>query len=283
MPKTCWSKILYYFCSADSEPAKSKIVRVTILQTDVEWASPAVNRAKALQLIAETQHADLYVLPEMWTTGFITDPDLMARLCEDMVEHSCHSLEWMMDLSARLGSAVSGSIAVKDEQELYRNRLFFVLPSGDYYFYDKHHLFTYSGEDQRYTRGNSRTVVSYGGFRWLLATCYDLRFPVWLRNNDDYDALLLVANWPKSRQEVWSTLLKARALENQCFVIGANRTGNEYFGGSTIIDSKGAILAQATTSEPQTITANLDLASQNQFREKFAVLKNRDGYCLTTK
>lgn len=258
-------------------------MRVTILQTDVKWADPAVNRDRASRLIAEAPRSDLYVLPEMWATGFITDSDLTAKLCEDVTAQTFSSLAWMKDMAAHLGGAVSGSIAIKDEQGQYRNRLYFVKPDGYHCFYDKRHLFTYGGEDKYYERGNKRVVVNYGGFRLLLATCYDLRFPVWLRNSGDYDALLIVANWPKSRQEVWRTLLRARAIENQCFVIAANRTGDCYSGGSAIISSKGTAMAEAAGREAQTITADLDLTSQNMFRDKFPVLNDKDVFYLTTE
>lgn len=274
---------MYYFCSTDTKPIGFKIVRVTILQTDTETAKPIVNRDRASRLMVEAPQSDIYVLPEMWPTGFITDKALMAEFCEDVTEHSHSSLAWMADMAAHLGGAVSGSIAIKDEAGLYRNRLYFACPDGACYFYDKRHLFTYGGEDKHYERGNGRVVVDYGGFRILLATCYDLRFPVWLRNGGDYDALLIVANWPKSRQAVWRTLLRARAIENQCFVIGANRTGNGYCGDSAIIDSKGITLAEATTNSEQSVTADLDLASQNRFRDKFPVLLDGDDFCINTK
>lgn len=255
-------------------------MRVTILQTNIELAERNVNRNNACSLMVKAPHSDLYVLPEMWPTGFVTDLTFMKKCCEDADSRLNQSLKWMNTMASRLGGAVSGSMAVKDTEGKYYNRLYFVNPSGETFCYDKRHLFTYGGEDKYYEKGTARVIVSYGGFRILLATCYDLRFPVWLRNKGDYDALLLVADWPGSRREVWNTLLRARAIENQCFVIGANRTGNGYYGDSAIIDSKGRTLAEAVDDKEQTITADLDLEAQNRFRAKFPALNDRDGFLL---
>lgn len=258
-------------------------MRVTILQTNIELAEHSVNRENACRLMAEAPRSDLYVLPEMWPTGFVTDCALMKKCCEDADSRSSQSLIWMENMSSRSGGAVSGSIAVKDAEGKYYNRLYFVQPNGETAFYDKRHLFTYGGEDKYYEKGTERVIVNYGGFRILLAICYDLRFPVWLRNRGDYDALLLVADWPGSRREVWRTLLRARAIENQCFVIGANRTGNGYYGDCAIIDSKGRTVAEVADDKEQTITADLDLESQNRFRAKFPVLNDRDDFSLNNE
>lgn len=164
----------------------------------------------------------------------------------------------------------------------YRNRHYFVYPDRTYQYYDKRHLFSYGGENKNYTAGDRRVVVEWKGYRILLLTCYDLRFPVWSRNNNDYDAIIIAANWPDSRQRVWETLLTARAMENQCYVIAANRTGKDpqcnYIGGSFIIDAKGKNIAANTTDGEEIITAVISRESLDNFRNKFQVLNDKDNF-----
>lgn len=250
-------------------------MRITILQTDIKWAQPEENMVAAGRLISEDKGADLYVLPEMWTTGFITK--LVCGMDEKQADSA---LEWMREKAHGNCCAICGSIAVKTGQGEYRNRQYFVRPDGTYDYYDKRHLFAYGGEDKLYTAGDKRVVAEYMGIRFLLQTCYDLRFPVWMRNKNDYDAIIVTANWPENRQNVWQILLRARAIENQCYVIGANRTGKDpscsYMGRSAIIDAKGRTLAQASTTGQQCVMANIDTGSLMKFRAKFPVLNDRD-------
>lgn len=163
---------------------------------------------------------------------------------------------------------------------IYRNRFYFVRPDGSVAHYDKHHLFSYGGEQQHYTAGQERVVVEWGGIRFLLQVCYDLRFPVWSRNRADYDCTLYVASWPTSRQAAWTTLLHARAIENQCYVLGANRVGTDpactYSGGSVIIDPYGRDLAACPCNEECAAVAELDMDALRAFRKKFPVLNDRD-------
>lgn len=247
-------------------------MRITILQTNIKWAQPENNMAAADRIISQAPVSDLYVLPEMWSTGFITDTSDL--------DNGQNALKWMTDTSKRLGSALCGSIAFKANDGKFYNRLFFIKPDGSISFYDKRHLFTYGGENSYYNKGEKRVIVEYMGIRFMLQTCYDLRFPVSMRNNEDYDTIILVANWPKSRQNAWQLLLRARAIENQCYIIGANRVGtdlnNKYIGRSAIIDAKGKTLTQALTDKEQSITADIDIDSLNEFRQKFPVLKDRD-------
>lgn len=247
-------------------------VKVTIIQTDIKWATPTDNIVSVDKLIAKAPLSDLYVLPEMWATGFNTEPENDT--------FSTEPLEWMKQVSANHKCAICGSLPVKLADGTLRNRLYFMLPDGSYYSYDKRHLFTYGGENKHYTPGDKRVVAEYKGIRFLLLICYDLRFPVWSRYNDDYDAIIITANWPSSRQHVWDTLLKARAIENQCYVIGANRTGNDpvchYSGNSMIIDAKGHIVAQSHNVAEQTITGEIDINKIREFRSKFPVLEDRD-------
>lgn len=249
-------------------------MKITILQTDIQWAAPAANMANAERLIDDAGEADLFVLPEMWSTGFATEPAGIAESEEG------EAFEWMVRMAHGQKAAMAGSIAIRTREGEYRNRHYFVRPDGSFDYYDKHHLFTYGHEDQFFTPGNSRTVANYKGMRFLLITCYDTRFPLWMRYNDDYDAIIIVANWPSNRQLAWHTLVRARAIENQCHVIAANRTGTDpcstYTGESCIIDAYGNTLAQAEGNSQQTVSATIDIVRQRHFREKFPVLRERD-------
>lgn len=247
-------------------------MRITILQTDIKWAQPEDNMVAADRIISQAPDSDLYILPEMWSTGFITNTSNL--------DDGQNALKWMKETSERLKRAICGSIAFKVEDGRFYNRLFFIKPYGNTTFYDKRHLFTYGGENKYYNKGNERVIVEYMGIRFMLQTCYDLRFPLAMRNNEDYDAIIIVANWPESRQNVWQLLTRARAIENQCYLIGANRVGNDlynkYIGRSAIIDAKGKTIVQAFTDKEQSITADIDIDSLNKFRQKFPVLKDRD-------
>ena len=160
-------------------------------------------------------------------------------------------------------------------------------PDGSYDYYDKRHLFTFAGETDQYVAGDRRVVTEWRGVRFLLQVCYDLRFPVFSRNHGDYDAIIYVANWPARRRDVWQTLLKARALENQCFVVGVNIVGSdkvcEYMGDSVIINAYGQIIASCTPAKAEVAVAELDLEEQWRFRQKFPVLDDADMFTLQNK
>lgn len=243
-------------------------------------------------MIKDSEKADLYVLPEMFSTGFATDPDGIVEKTyfKGTDEECCASLEWMVNTAAEMDAAIAGSVAVQTSDGCNRNRLYFVMPDGDYCFYDKHHLFTYGGEDKRYTAGNESVIVEWRGVRFMLQVCYDLRFPKYSRNlllasteegvEALYDCLLYVANWPDSRRKVWDVLLRARALENQCFVAGVNRVGDDlqchYDGGTVLVDAYGKDLVMAENNKACSVTADLDMDRLSRFREKFPVLKDCD-------
>ena len=185
-----------------------------------------------------------------------------------------------------MGAAIAGSIATEEEGVFY-NRFYFVTPEGDYAQYDKHHLFTYGGEHNHYHAGQERVVVEYMGVRILLAICYDLRFPVWSRNRKDYDMAIYVASWPTPRVEAWKALLHARAIENQCYVVGVNRVGKDpycqYSGHSAIIDPYGKTLAECNEDKECLLTAQIDMDTLKAFREKFPVLEDADDFVLTPR
>ena len=258
-------------------------MEIAIIQHDINWASPEKN-AKHLECLLE-QHpeADLFVLCEMWSTGFATDP-------EGVAEENKESLNWMIRMSHQHNAAFAGSIATKEDGR-YFNRFYFVKPDGSFNYYDKRHLFTYGGEDKHLTQGDSRVVVEWRGVRFLLEVCYDLRFPVWSRNHVDkdsgeaeYDAILYVANWPTSRIEVWNTLLRARAIENQCYVVGVNRIGQDqncqYCGASAIIDPYGRAIVECERDKECLAKAALDMDALTSFRKKFPVLRDAESFLL---
>lgn len=248
-------------------------MKVSILQMNISWMNPEGNTLAARNLISHSPTSDLYVLPEMWSTGFVTDP-------RDLQAINADSIEWMRTVAQERNAAVCGSLAVRDEGRYY-NRHFFVKPDGSSLFYDKHHLFTYGGEDKAYQPGMQRTVVEWQGWRFLLLTCYDLRFPMWCRYRDDYDAAIVIANWPEARAYAWQILTRARAIENQCFLIGCNRVGddrnNHYIGQSVILNPDGSILAEGTDGQEGIITADLSLEELRQERTRFTALQERDN------
>ena len=254
-------------------------MKITTLQQDILWSSPTENLQRADKAIDEAPISDLYILPEMFSTGFCTEP-------EGIAERDCTSLRWMQQKPKQMGAAIAGSIAPEEEGVFY-NRFYFVTPEGDYAQYDKHHLFTYGGEHNRYQAGQERVVVEYMGVRILLAICYDLRFPVWSRNRKDYDMAIYVASWPTPRVEAWKALLHARAIENQCYVVGVNRVGKDpycqYSGHSAIIDPYGKTLAECNEDKECLLTAQIDMDTLEAFREKFPVLEDADDFVLTPR
>ena len=252
-------------------------MKTTIIQLNIEWGRPLENIRRVERLMAEAPGSDLYVLPEMWSTGFATEPHDIAESEADSV-----SLQWMRSTARRLNCAIDGSLAVKDGDSFYNRHYFIDGRSGSEVCYDKHHLFSYGGEDRYYQSGHRHAVVAYCGFRILLLTCYDLRFPVWSRYADhlQYEAIIVVANWPESRQNAWQILTRARALENQAFLIGCNRVGDDdyshYRGQSAIISPIGKTLACCGANKEQTVSFTLDLETVCRQRSKFRVLDDRD-------
>ena len=222
---------------------------------------------------------DLYVLPEMFATGFVVDDTVDVQAGKKAVL-------WMAQKAADINAAMAGSLAWEENGKRF-NRFFFIKPDGGQVTYDKRHLFAYGGEDLYYTAGEQRVIAEYKDMRFLLQICYDLRFPVFSRNRNDYDAILYVANWPASRSEVWETLLRARAMENQCYVIGANRIGCEenctYSGCSAIIDPYGKTLAQCASDKEAIASADMDSECLRHFRNKFKVWADADQFELKTK
>ena len=252
-------------------------MNILLVQADMSWQSPAVNCERFEMLVAGAGKADLIVLPEMFATGFITEPtETLDREGESL-------LEWMRNLARECDAAVVGSAAVEDCGLLY-NRCYFVRPDGSFEFYDKRHLFSPGGEDKGYTAGRERVIVEWSGFRILLQVCYDLRFPVFSRNRGDYDMALYVGNWPRSRRKVWDVLLRARAIENACYVAGVNRVGKDpgsnYDGGTCLVDFRGDVAGMAADNKEETLLLNADIDKLRDFRNGFRVLDDADCFDL---
>ncbi len=212
----------------------------------------------------------------MFSTGFSMKPQSIAE------EENGPTLNWLQEISVRENAALSGSVIIK-EGDHYFNRLFFVFPDGSYQTYDKRHLFSLAGEEKVYHPGKDKLIVEYGGWRINPQICYDLRFPVWCRNSEDFDLQFFVANWPERRAEPWSALLKARAIENQAYVAGLNRIGEDgngvyHSGHSAVHDPLGEMVSQTKPHEESLEIIELDLDHIKAIRQKFGFLKDRDQF-----
>jgi len=262
-------------------------VTISTIQSSIFWEDKSANlqmfQEKLKSLPNETEIA---ILPEMFTTGFSMDAERLAETMDGP------TVQWMRDLSRSLQMIITGSIIVKSHDRYY-NRLIWMMPNGNHGYYDKRHLFAFSGEDQYYTAGNKRLIASVKGWKINVQICYDLRFPVWARQSfstdeqsPEYDILIYVANWPERRIPAWKALLSARAIENQAYVFGVNRVGTDghdvpYSGDSLIVDPLGEWLYHQTVTEDNfTITLERDFL--DGARKKFPFLKDGDGFQLLT-
>jgi predicted amidohydrolase len=253
-------------------------ITIGLFQTDIEWKSVTVNQNK-IELLVQTQRPlpELLFLPEMYSTGFITSPlDLDSRKLSEQIE-------WQKNLSINYGIGIIGSVVLKDGDK-YCNRMLYTTLDGNVNYYDKRHLFMIEQESGYFKAGTNRKLFSYETIKIMPQICYDLRFPVWSRNDLGYQILVYSANWPAARQEVWKALLRARAIENQCYVIGINRVGHdgngiEYIGGSVVFDARGAEMLTLGDNEEYS-TVNLSIAELINFRKKFPVHKDADPFRL---
>lgn len=250
-------------------------MNIILLQTDIQWQKPNENRTHAETIIDTLPQADLIILPEMFTSGFCMAPAEVAEKADTATLH------WMQTIAMKKKAAIAGSVSVEDGGRYY-NRFYFVKPDGSYTSYNKKHLFTFSGEDKEYAAGDERVIVEYKGVRILLQICYDLRFPVFSRNRGDYDMIIYVANWPTVRIDAWNTLLKARAIENLCYVAGVNRVGNDpgnsYNGGTVLLDYMGKSIVSAEDGLENAVCGEIDMQMLKDFREKFPALNDADKY-----
>lgn len=257
---------------------KNAFLSVSLVQFDLAWEDPEQNRSKLGELFtALPAGTDLVVLPELFSTGFSMNA---GRLAEPM--HG-PTVKWMQQQARQIGAVIAGSLIIHERHFLF-NRFIFAFPDGGVDFYDKRHLFAIGGENQAFTPGSARKIISVKGFRILPQICYDLRFPVFSRNRSDYDVLVNCANWPASRNDVWTCLTRARAIENQVYVLAANRIGTDgqaigYEGHSLIIDPQGTTIAQAGTSQ-NICSAIWTMEALTSFRSKFPVLPDADQFEL---
>ena len=253
-------------------------MKVALIQTQLFWEDPIENRRQFERKINSiSEKVDLIVLPEMFTSGFTMNPQKVAETM------SGKTIELLKSLAKAKNCAITGSIVIAENNNFY-NRMIFIFPDGKIEFYDKKHLFTLAGENKVYTAGNEKKVVEFRDFKICLQICYDLRFPVFARNTENYDVMIYVANWPKPRINAWDILLKARAIENICFVIGVNRIGvdennNEYIGHSQAIDFLGNELVKPEVGEGLFITT-LDKNAMMEIRQKLGFLNDMDVFNL---
>lgn len=251
---------------------------VTLVQCELAWEAPADNRQQLETRFTDLREpGDLLVLPEMFTTGFSMNALANAEPPGGATE------TWLRQWAQRLNCAITGSIAVSEGDAVY-NRMLFATPDTVHY-YDKRHLFRMAGEHERYAAGNRRVIVPWRGWRINLQVCYDLRFPVFCRNREDYDLMLFVANWPAVRRRHWRTLLEARAIENLACVVGVNRIGSdakgwEYAGDSLAIAADGRLLLDLQ-NENGTASVVLSGADLESYREKFPSQLDADGFQLS--
>ncbi len=252
-------------------------LRIVLIQAPLVWESPKENRSVFSKKIkAVSSDADVIVLPEMFTTGFTMCPDQIA-ISEDKA-----TLVWMQLMSQTSNAAIIGSTVFREGTRNY-NRLLFVKPDGSFSSYDKRHTFTLAGEDKKYMQGKELLVETYKGFKFCPLICYDLRFPVWSRNTAQYDVLLYVANWPKTRVAAWDTLLRARAIENMSYCVGVNRVGTDanghhYSGHSAVYDALGEQLGFSNKEEILEVT--LSKKHIIETRDKLGFLNDRDAFTL---
>lgn len=251
-------------------------LRVSLIQSAIEWEAPAANLAHYAAQIAKLPATDLIVLPEMFTTGFIMEPAKHAETSTGP------ALRWMHQQAKATSAAITGSLVIEQGGHFF-NRLYFVQPDGTEAQYDKRHPFSMSGEHLHYRAGRERLIVHYRGWRICPLICYDLRFPVWSRNEAAYDLLIYVANWPDRRSYDWQTLLKARAVENQCYVVGVNRVGEDanghhYRGNSCVIDPGWRKTLYDADTTPSLHTATLSGTHLLEVRKKLPFLQDQDQF-----
>lgn len=255
------------------------MMKATIIQCDLKWEDKSANLAHLSSLLdSAAPESGIVVLPEMFTTAFSMNPSALAESMDGP------AVSWMMDKAAAGGYAICGSLIIGDEGKFY-NRMLFVTPDGHVTFYDKRHLHSMSGEHTVYSRGNKRVVVTYREFSFNLQVCYDLRFPVWSRNRGDTDVIIYSANWPNVRSSAWKALLVARAIENQCYVIGVNRVGQNpdgtaYTGDSAIIGPKGELLASLEPGAEGVVSTMLSLEALEKYRTDMPVWRDADPFEL---
>lgn len=259
---------------------KSEILKVAIVQSVLDWEQPEQNRKRFEAWFEQIQPGtDLVILPEMFTTGFSMNASGLAEPMDGP------TVNWMQQMAKTYSVAVCGSLIIEASGSFY-NRLLFVLPNGQYHCYDKRHTFTLAGEHKVYASGENRLILEYKGWRICPLICYDLRFPVWARNNQNYDLLIYTANWPNKRVAAWDALLKARAIENMTYCIGVNRVGLDgnnhlYTGHSAAYDALGEKISKNHQEEEWLETLGLSKQALIEARERLQFLEDQDQFSLS--
>jgi len=256
---------------------KSDLLNIVIFQSNIVWEKPKANREHFEEKINSLQTTtDLVILPEMFTTGFTMNASNFAEFMDG------NTVSWMQKIATKKQLAITGSLIIEENKNFY-NRLVFVHPSGEIEFYDKRHSFTLAKEHETYSSGTKKLLVEYRGWKICPLICYDLRFPVWSRNTENYDLLIYVASWPKKRIYAWDHLLKARAIENMSYTIGVNRIGKdandfEYTGHSIILDTLGKNISEENNEKGTIISFTIDKAKQDIIRKKMSFLNDKDSF-----
>ncbi len=256
-----------------------KVLKIAAIQASLVWEQPDQNRISFQKKIEKlSTDTDLVILPEMFTTGFTMQPSSVAETMDGI------SIEWMKETASQYGMALLGSMVVK-ENSRYFNRAVFVYPDGRIATYDKRHCFSLAGEHKNYTAGKEKLILSYRGWKICPLICYDLRFPVWSRFDEEYDLLIYMANWPKPRIMAWDSLLKARAIENMSYCVGVNRVGQdankyEYTGHTAVYDFLGEQIGITQAGKEDIIECILDKENLNATRKKLNFLSDRDQFTM---
>ena len=255
-----------------------------LVQTSLHWADSRRNLEMFTVKLEGISGADLVILPEMFNTGFITEPEDVAEEMEGP------SMRWMSEMSSQKNFVLAGSLIIREEGRYY-NRLVWMPPDGRYSYYDKRHLFRMAGEHEKFTMGMERLIVELKGWKIFPQVCYDLRFPVWSMNRlidgrHEFDLLIYLANWPEARSQAWKLLLAARSVDNQCYTIGVNRVGTDgkgivYSGDSSAVDPRGKVIQQAMPGSESIMMARLDRKELQDFRESFRVGLDWDPFTIT--
>ncbi len=255
-------------------------LRISMVQTSLQWENPKSNLEMfSAKLECIEKGIDLIVLPEMFSTGFSMKPEQFAESMEGP------SIDWLRLKATQLNCVITGSLIITEKGEYY-NRLIWMRPDGTFDHYDKRHLFSLASEENHYTAGSNRLIVELKGFRIMPLICYDLRFPVWSRNDLNYDLVIYVANWPERRSFFWSQLLIARAIENQSFVLGVNRVGNDgngisHTGDSICLGPLGNPIAQAKPGKEEIVSFEITKGEIESVQNKFKFLNDRDSFELS--
>ena len=258
--------------------ANNSSLRLTLVQQALHWEQPETNRQQVARALAETgDKHDLIILPETFSTGFTMNAEAVAESMQGA------TVEWLQATAKQYQATLVASLPIRENGQIF-NRMLWVQADGSLRHYDKKHLFRLAGEDRKYSPGNQQVVVDWQGWRVRLLVCYDLRFPVWCRSDGHDDLQIYIANWPAPRHSAWQKLLAARAIENQCFVAGVNRcgeddNGHQYLGGSVVHGPLGETLIGAG-AQPCVLSCEVDRQQARQCREEFAFFADADSFSI---